>query len=94
MGRNVELVPRRSIQRNNNYNEGHQRVSNGQMNSGGNVFQPHQHHCQLEQPRFTDPANDHQDHCQFLEIRDSTIEEKHVYETIVDNMPGIGQNNR
>ena len=76
------------VQRNNNYNEGHLQLSNGQINSGGHVFQPHQHHSQLEQTRFTDQGNEHQDHCQLLEIRDSTTEEKEVYETIVDNTPG------
>ena len=68
------------VQRNNNCNEGHLQLSNDQMNSGGHVFQPHQHHPQLEQTRFTHQGNDHQDHCQLLEIRDSTTQEKEVYE--------------
>ena len=54
------------FQRNNNYNEGHLQLSNSQLNSGGHVFQPHQHHSQLEQTRFTDQRNDHQDQCQIL----------------------------
>ena len=82
------------VQRNNNCNEGHLQLSNGQMHSGGHVFQPHQHHPQLEQTRFTHQGNDHQDHCQLLEIRDSTTQEKEVYETVVDNTPGISQNDR
>ena len=82
------------FQRNNNYNEGRLQISNGQLNSGGHVFQPHQHHSELEQTRFTDQGNDHQDHCQLLEIRDSTTQEKEVYETIDDNTPGISQNDR
>ena len=82
------------VQRNNNCNEGHLQLSNGQMNSGGHVFQPHQHHPQLEQTRFTHQANDHQDHCQLLEIRDSTMQEKEVYEIVIDSTPAISQHDR
>ena len=81
-------------QRNKQYNEGRQRISEGQMSSHGPVFQHHHHPSQLEQPRFTDTRNDYQDCLQVLEIRDSSIMEKHVYETVVDNTPHIGVNKR
>ena len=64
------------------------------MNSDGHVFQPHQHHPQLEHTRFTHKGNDHQDHCQLLEIRDSKTHEKEVYEIVIDSTPAISQHDR